>query len=169
MLDSIMTPMTSIQFPEALDTAMFRLGQELRRLRVTVNNEVTYAIGTSFWELSLLKQRGTLRVSEIAVLINLDVSTVSRQLKALNEKGFVKRTLDEADGRAAYFELTEAGHEIFDILTERRRSVISEALKGWDEASRASLATLLDRLNDDLGVAIDARCNPSNSSDETTP
>jgi len=164
MLESIVKPMTNSQSPEVLDAAMFRLGQELRRLRVTVNNEVTYAIGTSFWELSLLKNKGALRVSEIASLINLDVSTVSRQLKALNEKGLVERTLDEADGRAAYFELTAAGHEVFDTLTERRRSVISEALKGWDAKSRASLASLLDRLNDDLSLAIDARCSTSKTS-----
>src|SRR5690349_3009588 len=42
-----------------------------------------------------------MRVSDLAARIELDASTVSRQIKQLEDKGIVERTADPADGRAS--------------------------------------------------------------------
>ena len=42
-----------------------------------------------------------MRVSDLAAKVELDASTVSRQIKQLEDKGIVERTTDPADGRAS--------------------------------------------------------------------
>ncbi|MHB8189492.1 MAG: MarR family winged helix-turn-helix transcriptional regulator [Ferrimicrobium sp.] len=142
---------------EALDSTMFRLGQELRRLRVSIGDDSAYAIGTSFWQLTLLHDRGKLRVSEIATALNLDISTVSRQLKSLSTQGLIERIADESDARAAFIALTPDGRKVLHTLAKRRRCLIEAALSTWDSDDSDALMGLLARFANDLSQALDAQ------------
>jgi DNA-binding MarR family transcriptional regulator len=96
-----------------------------------------------------------LRVSDLASCVELDTSTVSRQIKQLEDKGIVERTPDPEDGRASLVRLTEPGRETVIAGFRRRFDRIKAALEPWSDADRASLQTLLTRLAADLRDAQD--------------
>jgi DNA-binding MarR family transcriptional regulator len=102
-----------------------------------------------------LMSAGGLRVSDLASRVELDVSTVSRQVKHLEDKGFVERTSDPDDGRACLVQLTTEGTATMRAAMQRRLDRISDALADWSDEDRATLQTLLIRLADDLAAAND--------------
>lgn len=93
-----------------------------------------------------------LRLSDLAHQLGLDVSTVSRHVKALEGKGLLARSGDPTDGRAAHLELTPAGVEALDRLRAARHRLFAEILADWPQADRTTLAPLLARLAHDFLV-----------------
>ena len=63
----------------------------------------------SFWLLKTLATSGPLRVTDLAVCANLDVSTVSRHVAQLHSAGLIERTPDPVDGRAQRVKLSAPG------------------------------------------------------------
>jgi DNA-binding MarR family transcriptional regulator len=96
-----------------------------------------------------------MRVSDCASRLGLDASTVSRQIKQLEDKGIVERTPDPADGRASLVQISTAGSEVMRSAFRRRYERIQAVLAPWTEADRAKLQELLTRLVHDLAAAND--------------
>ncbi len=96
-----------------------------------------------------------LRVSDLASRLELDASTVSRQVKQLEDKGIIERTQDPADGRASLVQLSTAGQATMQSSFRRRFERIKSALEPWSERDRVQLQKLLTRLANDLGAASD--------------
>jgi len=150
-------PVSRARDTHVLDEVLFMLGQSLRRLRVAVGeeSEYAYAIGAGFWQLVLLGERGSLRISEMAQALNLDISTVSRQLKLLEQRGLVEREADASDGRVINVGLTEAGREVLDRLVRARLALMEEALADWEPEDVSRLTDLLARFAIDLQSALE--------------
>jgi DNA-binding MarR family transcriptional regulator len=103
----------------------------------------------------LLMCHDALRVSDIAARLELDASTVSRQIKQLEDKAIVERTPDPADGRASLVQLSSAGKATIQSAFRRRYERIKTVLEPWTDNDRAQLQHLLTRLAADLGEAND--------------
>lgn len=93
---------------------------------------------------------GPARLSDVAACLDLDISTVSRHVAALETAGLVSRTVDPQDARARQVELTSLGHQVVEAVSAERRRRLATALKGWPAADRRELSGLLARLTDDL-------------------
>lgn len=96
-----------------------------------------------------------MRVSDLAANIGLDASTVSRQIKQLEDKGIVERTDDPADGRASLVRLSSHGRATTQAAFQRRLNRIQGVLEPWSVKDRAQLQQLLTRLAADLAEAND--------------
>ncbi|MFJ9178322.1 MarR family winged helix-turn-helix transcriptional regulator [Streptomyces sp. NPDC102360] len=94
-----------------------------------------------------LEECGAQRATELAGYIGVGKATMSRQLRALEELGFVDREPDPADGRAWLVSLTEYGREHFGRVRDARRMRYVRQLDGWDRREVAELARLLHQLN----------------------
>jgi DNA-binding MarR family transcriptional regulator len=129
-------------------TALFRVLRGLKRL---TGGPVD---GPALVVLHELAGRGGCRPSDLAVGLGLDVSTVSRHVRALEEIGYVARAGDPDDRRAALLDLTASGRAVLAAALAARRAVLDRALADWSEADRRALATLLIRLGDDLAERI---------------
>lgn len=101
--------------------------------------------------LYVLKVRGALRLGDIADVMQLDASTVSRHVQQLADRGFVERGPDPDDGRASIITLTDDGRAGLTSSYEQRRAILAEALADWDDADRELLRTQLSRLATSLG------------------
>jgi DNA-binding MarR family transcriptional regulator len=91
---------------------------------------------------------GPARVTALAAELGVDLSTMSRQVRALEEAGLITRTPDPADGRAAVLALTPEGVEVLKRLRASRRSLVAEQVGDWDEQDVERLADLLTRLSE---------------------
>lgn len=127
---------------EAVLTATVRVG---KRLRTRLPGDEL-----DFSSLALLKaaaQQGPMRLSALATALHLDASTVSRHVRALEDRGLLERTCDPDDGRASRVVVTPAGRRALEEGAERRRRLIGEVLADWDASDRETLRALLHRLS----------------------
>jgi DNA-binding MarR family transcriptional regulator len=97
-----------------------------------------------------LSQRGPLRLSALAALLDVDASTVSRQVRHLEDRGLLERTEDPDDGRASRIALSEQGQTRLDAGARRRRALVGDLLETWAPEDREHLRVLLNRLLDGL-------------------
>jgi DNA-binding MarR family transcriptional regulator len=100
---------------------------------------------------------GPLRLTALAGLLEVDLSVVSRQVRSLVDNGFVSRTPDPGDARAALVSATDSGREAFLQTRQQRTEVLNSVLSQWDEDDKASLVRLLGRFNVELEAAIAER------------
>lgn len=107
-----------------------------------------------------------MRPTLLATLLEVDLSVVSRQLRALEDAGFVQRQADPADARAALVSPTRTGRQALLETRALRASVLREALAGWPDDDRAELVRLLARFNVDLDEAVARRQLPPTRSGE---
>ncbi len=106
--------------------------------------------------LSTIAKRGPLRASALADVMHLDLSTISRQVAALETAGLVTREPDPADRRASLLRVSERGAAVFARNVERFRQLFAELLSDWTESERAEFARLFVRLNQTIAD----RCAP---------
>lgn len=103
--------------------------------------------------LARLVDCGEQRATDLAADTLLDLSTVSRQVRSLFERGLISRRPDPEDKRGALLAVTAAGRaEVLRFRAQRDRA-IAGALAGWPAADRRELVRLLGRLTEALGVA----------------
>jgi DNA-binding MarR family transcriptional regulator len=104
----------------------------------------------AFGLLLTLVNCGPRRQGELAEMLLLDPSTVSRHVGQLARAGYVQRRPDPQDGRAVQLVATDDGERVAREIGKRRHAVISQALAGWAPDDVRRLVALLGRLNDDL-------------------
>ena len=100
---------------------------------------------------SVLDHAGPRRLCDLARPDGPDLSTVSRRISALAERGLLVRSPDPDDGRAHRVALTDHGRAVLNAERRRRAGLITDALADWPEPDRADLTRLLVRLSASLG------------------
>lgn len=119
---------------------------------------------STFALVKMLMCHEEMRVSDLAHRLGLDASTVSRQIKQLEDKDIVERTADPADGRASLVRLTEHGTTHMKAAFQRRFLRIKAAVDPWSDDDKFHLRILLNRLAKDLRDANDLDESRSTSS-----
>lgn len=98
----------------------------------------------------MLDSLGPVSANCLAQALRLDASTVTRQISALVSEGLAERQANPADGRSSTIVLTDAGRSVMGEVQRRRRLLIEDLVRGWDEPDQSSLGSSLTRLNDSL-------------------
>lgn len=100
--------------------------------------------------LSRMDVEGAMSVSELAEALDLDISTIHRQVAAAMKSGLVERIKDPDGGQARKHRPTEKG---LDQLREEFRSrdnLSRQVTQSWTAEEVESFLTLLTRFNQDL-------------------
>lgn len=101
----------------------------------------------------VLHAKGPLRLSDLAVEVRLDVSTVSRHIRALEQLGYVARADDPDDRRVSLLSASRAGCTMLDRQFDASRGRIAHILRDWSADDVAVLQRVLVRLSHDLEQA----------------
>ena len=80
----------------------------------------------------------------------MDKSTISTQVRRLEERDLVVRRPDPADRRAVLFSATTRGRRLRRRMDAAGATLFVELLHGWTDADRQALGTLLDRFSRQL-------------------
>lgn len=139
--------LAAVQEFAELVVASSRSSRQRERLRRAVESPVTTA---SLTVLRLVERAGPLTLSEAARRLELDQSTLSRQVRPLEDEGLVARQPDVADRRAARLTVTQAGRRMLRRLRDVALNDYDVALSDWEPAERARLGAMLERLRADL-------------------
>lgn len=133
---------------------LIRLGEATRRSSPRPHRALDRA---AYVILRLLQESGPQNVSAVANRLNLDGSTVTRQVSAMHRDGLVHRSPDPEDGRGTVIAATERGLTQVDAVSRARRELYDTMLKDWTSQERTELATVLERLTRDMDMHIKGR------------
>jgi DNA-binding MarR family transcriptional regulator len=130
-----------------------------RLFRLTMNRKVhtrqTSAVGADvtrggYAVLRCLDAVGELTLGEIARACSMDAAAASRQVRALEDDGFVERRATPDDRRVTVVRITRAGRGVYARIVAVRTTYMSEVLADWPAADVATLNRLVNRLVGDL-------------------
>ncbi len=130
--------------------------QVLRRFRVVFNAVKTHFQqvekqagigGAQVWALSVVQQQPGIRVSALAVAMDIHQSTASNLVRLLVDRALVEAVRSDEDRRAVQLHLLPAGQQMLDRAPGPFTGVLPAALAQLDAATLA-------RLNKDLGQLI---------------
>ncbi len=134
--NSFATVVRSAQLPRFFDRVIDRAGVRLER--------------SAFPVLRRIGEHDGVRLSALAAQMNVDVSTMSRQVATLERGRYVMRETDAADARASLLRLTPRGTRALERLGNARREILAEVLADWSPKERAQFAPLLERFAADV-------------------
>ncbi|KRC66365.1 hypothetical protein ASE12_17330 [Aeromicrobium sp. Root236] len=141
------TPEVGATAEDALMQLMMAVG---RRFRSRIDGDGVDPSQAAL--LYTLKCRGAMRLGDIAEVMQLDASTVSRHVQQLGDRGFIEREPDPVDGRARIIALSSTGAATLKKTFDQRRAFLTAALADWDDADRERLRHDLTRLTASLGA-----------------
>src|SRR5690606_3868412 len=108
-------PMPSSENLEPLVRAIFGLGMVKRDMVRRTGFEPSGGL----LPLAVVQRRDGARVKDVAEALHVDFSVASRQLSALIDAGYIERTDDPGDRRAAILHATKAGRAALKSAHER--------------------------------------------------
>lgn len=74
-------------------------------------------------------------------------STITEMVKSAEKAGFVRKSISNDDKRAVIIELTDKADAIEGIFDSISVQLIEKAFNGFDDGEKASLISLLERMN----------------------
>ncbi|ELP68398.1 transcriptional regulator, MarR family [Streptomyces turgidiscabies Car8] len=101
-----------------------------------------------------------LRPGELANLLAVEASHITRQVQHLQRAGYVTRVPDPDDRRAQLVRLTVAGAEAVARIREVKCRTMRMSLMGWSSQDLRRLTGFVDRMVDDLLSVIEADDGP---------
>ena len=106
---------------------------------------------TQYRSLVVLASRGPQSMAALAEAVAVTAPTASRLCDRLVKKGLVRRRTDRNDRRQVRIGLTEAGRQLIDTVSTRRRREITDLLASIPPKTQRSVATALVELAKSAG------------------
>lgn len=138
------------QNDEAIARIEYQVALLLRRAESAqaTRPDVERLVRSAYLLLDELAARGPLGIAALADALQVDVSTVSRQIMPLERQGLLMRLPNPDDGRSSLVEITPAGQAQLKATRAERHALYGDVLEGWTEEDREALAQCLTRLNE---------------------
>jgi DNA-binding MarR family transcriptional regulator len=133
---------------------LMRLGEATRRSSPRPHRALDRA---AYVILRFLQEAGPQNVSAVATRLNLDGSTVTRQVSAMFKEGLVERSADPDDGRGTVIAATERGLTQVGAVSKARQELYGQVLRAWSAQERKALAATLERLTADMDAFLKGR------------
>ena len=100
--------------------------------------------------LERLWQEDGLAPGELAALIGVETSTISREAQRMERAGLVERRRDPHDARLVRIYLTSSGRQLQQVVPGIMDSLTEEALRYLEPGERQQLYRLLDQVRRNL-------------------
>lgn len=97
--------------------------------------------------LSEVRRAGNPSMQQVAEVLGIDVTTFSRQAKALEGKGLVSRRVSPDDRRVTLLGLTAAGSEVVDKIDRYMAARLESVFGGMTPFERETVVRSLELLN----------------------
>lgn len=105
---------------------------------------------SAYLMLNRIDATGPMTARELAEALQLEISTVTRQVAAMLRENVVERIPDPAGGLASRLQITEAGAAHLTADRERYRTGLGKVMSHWPDAECAELYRLLRNLNEHI-------------------
>jgi DNA-binding MarR family transcriptional regulator len=130
-----------------IEQQMTVLLRRVQRIHLSTTSGGMSLERSAYGILCQLADEGPQRLGTLATTFGLDPSTITRQVRALEDAGLASRTTDSSDRRASILDLTPEGREVLESTRSRRRGKLREAMSDWSEDERVQFGRLLEQFN----------------------
>ncbi|MDQ1146498.1 DNA-binding MarR family transcriptional regulator [Bacillus sp. SORGH_AS 510] len=135
-------------YEQSLETIELELAILIRRsTSVSSNKKLGNLDRSAYLLMRRIANRGAAGVKVLAGEFQLDISTISRQAAALEQKGYLYRIPDPLDGRAYSLQITEIGNRVYKEHKQARLERLEELINDWSEEEREIFGQLLKKFN----------------------
>jgi DNA-binding MarR family transcriptional regulator len=135
---------------DRIERELTLLVRRTQRIHVRLPGVARHVERAAYSILGRLHDDGPMRLTALAALFGLDVSTVSRQVQSLQNEDLISRSADPGDRRAALIEITGHGVEVLRGMRAARRELLRELTDSWPARDRERFADLLERFNEGI-------------------
>lgn len=143
-----------------------RLGPTVERLRRHVLQRGDRSIEAGqFRALDTVAAHGPCAVRELAVVMDLDPSSVTRAVSRLESADLIQKRRADHDHREVLVELTEEGRDLHTYFVDRAYDIYEEIFAVFAADERIVLAELLDRMLKSTDTALAAANDDAERSD----
>jgi DNA-binding MarR family transcriptional regulator len=140
------------------DVAAIQRGlEQLDRLRASRNGHAGLVAATgvdlsrpAYALLRRIDEHGPATLGDLARAAGMDAASTGRQVRRLEELGYVERAPDADDGRVITVSITRQGRGARRRIAEVLEAHLRDTLARWSETDRRALGELLTRLVDDF-------------------
>lgn len=133
---------------QALVDAIFLFGRSLKNaIASAADDPIAPALVAV---LVALSTRGPCRQNELAPVLYLSQSALSRQMAELVDAGLVERHPDPDDKRAFRVQVSAKGDEVLQTTKERRSARLRALLGEWSQEEATAALSAIERLTDSL-------------------
>ena len=147
-----------------LERELVRFTRTARRAGRRTADLLSPGLDASGYALLVATDRlGTAHACELADLLGVDKSTVSRALASLVDRGLVERTADPVDRRAQVVALSAHGRERLQAARAEHSADLARVLADWSPADLDSAVRVVSRLSDGLAAVERARSTSTSS------
>ncbi len=108
------------------------------------NQEISVVQGYILYEISKLKEPSIQQVSDI---LNMDITTFSRQVKSLTEKGLVQKVNLLEDRRVTILSLTSRGKEVEREIDDHIKAYIDQIFSQFTNFEKDTIVRSLKLLD----------------------
>jgi DNA-binding MarR family transcriptional regulator len=122
--------------------------EQLRPRRRARDRAIPECSASELRALAGLGQRGSLSMTELATILDSPISTATRVVDRLVEKGLVERLRSDKDRRVVEVSFSTLGREINRHVVRSQRAVARKMLGGLPAADRKRLLGQLEKLVD---------------------
>jgi DNA-binding MarR family transcriptional regulator len=105
---------------------------------------------SAYLMLNRIDATGPMTARELADALQLEISTVTRQVAAMLRDDVVERIPDPAGGQASRLRITETGATRLSDDRERYRTGLGKVISDWPDEKCAELYRLLRTLNENI-------------------
>lgn len=106
-----------------------------------------------------------IRVCDIAKRLNVSTPAVSRTLSRLEQKGYIKRTIDKTDRRNTHIKTTQKGKDAFCLDMKIMSDFMNNSLKHLDSDEINQLICLVKKLQNGIESELQAITKKTNEKD----
>ncbi|RAV05173.1 MarR family transcriptional regulator [Paenibacillus sp. YN15] len=133
---------------QSLEEVELELALLIRRLTSMVTAQKVGSLDrAAYLLLTQISLGGACSVKTLSQTFHLDISTVSRQVSSLEQKGYVRRVPDELDGRAFILSITGLGEQLLADDKANRIARLGHVLDNWEEGEMKQFGQLLRKFN----------------------
>jgi len=112
------------------------------------------------WLLDAVEDNGPVRLSDLASWQGVDKSTITPQVRRLEQRGLLERRTSTSDRRSVMIALSDAGRSLQRHRATAGAALIEELLHDWSQQDRRAFTALFGRFTDRL-QAHPSRRSPS--------
>ena len=132
------------------------LARVLRWTSRRANRELLYGVAAQqlsqneIWLLDAVAGTGQVRLSDLVAWQGVDKSTITPQVRKLEERGLLQRRADSADRRAVLLTVTPRGRALQKRRAQAGAALIDTLLQEWPAEERKAFAVYFTRFADQL-------------------
>jgi DNA-binding MarR family transcriptional regulator len=142
-------PITAQDGADPIGTIEMELLTLVRNLETISRKSALYrqVDRAGYLALRTLDRTGPVPTNALAEALNLDASTITRQVTALVAGGLVERVPNPGDRRSSDLAITEPGLNVMEDVERERQRVLRDMFGDWTERERRQLGLSLTKLN----------------------